>query len=111
MSNLRSLASTGVLVLALGSAGAVAADMENAKKKAGEVCQACHGMDGNSPIPENPKLAGQHPDYLAKALRDYKSGARKNPVMGAMASTLTAKDINDLAAYYASQPAVLISRY
>ena len=111
MTNLRLFASTGVVVLALGSAGALAADMDNAKKKAGEVCQACHGMDGNSPIPENPKLAGQHPDYLAKALRDYKSGARKNPVMGAMASTLTAKDINDLAAYYGSQPAVLISRY
>jgi len=111
MTNLRMVASAGALVLALGSTGAVAADMDNAKKKAGEVCQACHGMDGNSPIPENPKLAGQHPDYLAKALRDYKSGARKNPVMGAMASTLTAKDINDLAAYYGSQPAVLISRY
>ena len=111
MTNLRMIASAGALVLALGSTGAVGADMENAKKKAGEVCQACHGMDGNSPIPENPKLAGQHPDYLAKALRDYKSGARTNPVMGAMASTLTAKDINDLAAYYGSQPAVLISRY
>jgi cytochrome c553 len=111
MTNFRVLASTGALVLALGSTGAVGTDMDNAKKKAGEVCQACHGMDGNSPIPENPKLAGQHPDYLAKALRDYKSGARKNPVMGAMASTLTAKDINDLAAYYGSQPAVLISRY
>jgi cytochrome c553 len=45
-------------------------------------------------------LPASIPDYLAKALRDYKSGARKNPVMGAMASTLTAKDINDLAAYY-----------
>ena len=112
MMNLRIFASASALVmLALGSAGAVGADMENAKKKAGEVCQACHGMDGNSPIPENPKLAGQHPDYLAKALRDYKSGARKNPVMGAMASTLTAKDISDLAAYYGAQPPVLISRY
>ena len=111
MTNLRMLVFAGVLTLALGSAGAVAADMENAKKKVTEICQACHGMDGNSPIPENPKLAGQHPDYLAKALRDYKSGARKNPVMGAMASTLTTKDISDLAAYYGSQPAVLISRY
>ena len=111
MTILRLLASAGALALALGSAGAVAADMENAKKKVTEICQACHGMDGNSPIPENPKLAGQHPDYLAKALRDYKSGTRKNPVMGAMASTLTTKDIGDLAAYYGSQPAVLISRY
>jgi len=111
MTNLRLLAWAGALALALDAAGAAAADAENAKKKVTEVCQACHGMDGNSPIAENPKLAGQHPDYLAKALRDYKSGARKNPVMGAMAATLTTKDINDLAAYYGSQPAVLISRY
>ena len=111
MTNLRMLASAGALALALGAAGAAAADMENAKKKVADICQACHGMDGNSPIAENPKLAGQHPDYLAKALRDYKSGARKNPVMGAMASTLTTKDISDLAAYYGAQPAVLLSRY
>jgi len=111
MTKIRIVASIGVVLLATASAGAVAADMENAKKKVTEVCQACHGMDGNSPVAENPKLAGQHPDYLAKALRDYKSGARKNPVMGAMASTLTTKDIADLAAYFGSQPAVLISRY
>ena len=111
MTPIRNFVSIGAVLLATVSGGAVAADMENAKKKVTEVCQACHGMDGNSPVAENPKLAGQHPDYLAKALRDYKSGARKNPVMGAMASTLTAKDIADLAAYFGSQPAVLISRY
>ena len=111
MTNIRILVSAAVAAIALAATGAVAADMENAKKKVTEVCQACHGMDGNSPIAENPKLAGQHPDYLAKALRDYKSGARKNPVMGAMASTLTTKDIADLAAYFGAQPAVLISRY
>ena len=55
-----------------------AADLEAGKQKVKEVCQACHGMDGNSPIPDYPKLGGQYPDYLAKALRDYKSGARKN---------------------------------
>ena len=111
MTPIRNFVSIGAILLATVSGGTVAADMENAKKKVTEVCQACHGMDGNSPVAENPKLAGQHPDYLAKALRDYKSGARKNPVMGAMASTLTAKDIADLAAYFGSQPAVLISRY
>jgi cytochrome c553 len=111
MTNPRTIAMLVAGSLALASVGALAADTENAKKKVTEVCQACHGMDGNSPIPENPKLAGQHPDYLAKALRDYKSGARKNPVMGAMASTLTDKDIADLAAYFAAQPPVLLSRY
>ena len=51
-----------------------------------------------------PKLGGQYPDYLAKALRDYKSGARKNPIMAGFAGALTAKDIENLSAYYASQP-------
>ena len=54
-----------------------------------------------------PKLAGQYPDYLAKALRDYKSGARKNPIMAGMAAGLTQKDIDDLSEYFASLPPVL----
>ena len=58
-----------------------------------------------------PKLGGQYPDYLAKALRDYKSGARKNPIMAGFAGALTAKDIDNLAAYYASQPPVLARKY
>jgi cytochrome c553 len=111
MTKVRILAATAAVALALAGSAASAADLENAKKKVNDVCQACHGMDGNSPIPENPKLAGQNSDYLAKALRDYKTGARKNPVMGAMASTLTPKDIDDLAAYFAAQPPVLVSRY
>jgi cytochrome c553 len=97
-------------IAALLAAPAFAADLEAARKKITEVCQACHGMDGNSPIPDNPKLAGQYRDYLAKSLRDYKSGARKNPVMQGMAGTLTAQDIENIAAYYAAQPAVLESR-
>jgi cytochrome c553 len=79
--------------------------------KAKEVCQACHGLDGNSPTADYPKLAGQYPDYLAKALRDYKSGARKNPIMGGMAAALTTADIDNVSAYYASQPPVLSRKY
>ena len=75
-----------------------------------EVCQACHGMDGNSQVPDYPKLAGQNQDYLAKSLRDYKSGARKDPTMNGFAGTLTTQDIDNLAAYFSSQPAVLQSR-
>lgn len=94
------------------SATAVAApDLEAAKKKAQEVCAACHGLDGISPVADFPKLAGQYPDYLAKALRDYKSGARKNAVMAGFAQGLTQKDIDNLSAYYASQPSVLSSKY
>jgi len=101
------LLACGVAAIA---SSALAADIEAGKKKVTEVCQACHGMDGNSQIPDNPKLAGQHTDYLAKALRDYKSGARKNPIMAGFAGTLTPQDIENLAAYYNAQPAVLQSR-
>jgi len=90
---------------------ALAADMAAGQAKAKEVCQACHGLDGNSATPDYPKLAGQYPDYLAKALRDYKSGARKNPIMAGMASALTTNDIDNLSAYYASQPAALSRKY
>ena len=101
----------GVAAIAvLGANTACAADLEAAKKKVSEVCQACHGMDGNSQVPDYPKLAGQNQDYLAKALRDYKSGARKDPTMTGFAATLTPQDIDNLAAYFSSQPAVLQSR-
>ena len=85
----------------------IAADVAAGQAKAKEVCQACHGMDGNSATADYPKLAGQYPDYLAKALRDYQSGRRKNPIMAGMAAPLTPKDIDNLAAYYAAQPPVL----
>ena len=76
------------------------------------VCAACHGIDGAQPTtPEYPKLAGQYPDYLSKALRDYKSGARKNPIMAGMAAGLTEADIENLAAYFYTQPGVLASKY
>ena len=87
------------------------ADLTAGQAKAKEICQACHGLDGNSAVADYPKLGGQYPDYLAKALRDYKSGARKNPIMAGFAGALTAQDIDNLAAYYASQPAVLARQY
>lgn len=97
----------GCTMLAL-QAGA--ADLAAGQAKAKEICQACHGLDGNSATADYPKLAGQYPDYLAKALRDYQAGRRKNPIMGGMAAPLTPRDIDNLAAYYAAQPAVLAVR-
>jgi cytochrome c553 len=97
--------------LAWSGAAAMAADLAAGKAKAADVCQACHGMDGNSPLADNPKLGGQYPDYLAVALRGYKSGARKNAVMGALAGTLSNKDIDNVAAYYASQAPVVATRH
>ena len=68
-------------------------------------CAACHGTDGNSPIPANPNLAGQHAHYLYKQLTDYKSGLRKNPIMSGMAANLSDDDMRNLAAYFAQQKA------
>jgi cytochrome c553 len=100
------------MVAAVLTAGGVeAANLEAGQAKAKEVCQACHQMDGNSPVPDFPKLAGQHRDYLAKALRDYKSGARKNAIMSGFAAPLTTQDIDNLAAYYSSQPPVLVEHF
>jgi cytochrome c553 len=101
-----------VLIVALGAgADASAADPSAGKAKAAEVCQACHGLDGNSAAADFPKLGGQYPDYLAKALRDYKSGQRKNPIMAGFAKPLSTQDIDNLAAYYASQPAAVSTRH
>jgi cytochrome c553 len=99
-----------VAAAVLAAGPAAAADIAAGKKKAQEVCAACHNMDGISTIADYPKLAGQYPDYMAKTLRDYKSGARKNPIMAGMAQGLTQKDIDDVSAYYSSLPAVLATR-
>ena len=105
---MKNLLMSMALVAGVAVAGAaVAADLAAGQAKAKEVCQACHGMDGNSQTADYPKLAGQYPDYLAAALRDYKAGRRKNPIMAGMAAPLTDKDIDNVAAYYSSQPAVL----
>jgi cytochrome c553 len=80
------------------------ADMEAGRAKAKQVCAACHGEDGNKALqPDYPVLAGQHGDYLFKALRDYKSGARKNAVMQAQVQNLSRQDLKDLAEYFAAQ--------
>jgi cytochrome c553 len=106
------LLATVAALAALGAGTATAADLEAGKKKVAEVCAACHGQDGATPTaPEYPKLAGQYPDYLAKALKDYKSGLRKNAIMAGFAQTLTAKDIENVSAYFAAQPSVMSSKY
>lgn len=71
-----------------------------------QTCVACHGTNGNGPLTDNPKLAGQQRDYLEKALRDYKSGVRKNPVMAGIITAVKEEDIPVLAAFYAKQKAL-----
>lgn len=71
------------------------------------VCAACHGADGNSAISLNPKLAGQHPEYLLKQLNNFKEGKRANAVMSGMVANLTPEDMQNLAAYFSSQTQTL----
>ena len=63
----------------------------------------CHGMDGNSPIPQFPNIGGQHAKYIVRALEVYKTGTRQEPVMAAFSAALSKQDQEDLAAWYASQ--------
>jgi cytochrome c553 len=80
---------------------AYAGDAKAGRQKALQ-CQACHGLDGLSKIPDAPHLAGQVEAYLAKSLTDYKTGARKHEMMTVVVQNLDSRDIDDLAAYYAS---------
>lgn len=92
------------LTLALAAFGAQANGSIDAGKEKSKTCQACHGPDGNGiGMPQYPILAGQYEDYLRKALGDYKSGARNNPIMAGMAGALSEQDVADLAAYFAAQ--------
>ena len=90
------------IALVLGCGAAQAANPEAGKEKS-RTCAACHGADGNSVTADFPKLAGQYTDYLVKAMNDYKSGKRKNPIMGPQAAPLSQRDMEDLAAYYSHQ--------
>jgi cytochrome c553 len=80
-------------------------DLAAGAKKYEAVCASCHGADGNSAAPENPKLAGQHPEYLYKQLMEFKNGKRKNAVMQGFAATLSDEDMRNIAAWAASQKA------
>ena len=79
-----------------------AADIEAGKVKA-QACVACHGSNGNSTTPMFPVLAGQNARYIYLELKDFKEGARVNPAMSPMAAGLSKEDMQDLAAYFASQ--------
>ena len=77
-------------------------DPQAGKEKAA-VCAGCHGADGNSSIGANPRLAGQYESYLLQALKRYKSGQRKDLLMGNMVAELSLQDMKDLAAWFSGQ--------
>ena len=104
------------LLVALFAVSAVAADEKAAAKVAkpdlakgeasyGTVCAACHGADCNSMIPANPKLAQQHPEYLVKQLKEFKSGKRANAIMSGMVASLSEDDMRNIAYWLASKKA------
>jgi len=92
----------GCAVAALAAREALAAGDAAAGRRKALMCQTCHGLDGMAKIPEAPNLAGQNEVYLIKALRDYRSGARKNDMMSLVAPALKDQDIDDLAVYFSA---------
>ena len=86
----------------LASSAVMAADIEAGKAKSA-ICVACHGVGGNSVNPIWPNLAGQKEQYLAKQIKAFRDGTRKDPLMAPMVAALSDDDIANLAAYFASQ--------
>lgn len=95
------------------AANAFAAPSSDASKKPIDVkvlsatCAACHGADGNSTAAMYPRLAGQYHDYLAQALREYRSGDRQNAIMSGFAKPLNDAEIDALSRYFAAMPSKL----
>jgi len=95
------LASAVMITAVLFSGGVLAGDAAAGKAKSA-ACASCHGLNGKSSLPNNPNLAGQKEAYLIKAIKAYRDGQRKDPMMSSMVSGLSDKDIENLAAFYAS---------
>ena len=103
---LTALFSTAVVTVALAADPKPAGpkiDTAAGAKKYEAVCASCHGADGNSGSPENPKLAGQHPEFLVKQLMEFKSGKRKNAIMQGFASQLSDEDMRNISHWAAEQ--------
>ena len=92
-----------IIAQAAFTAGAYAAGNAMAGKEKSATCVACHGETGMSAVAAFPNIAGQHQDYLYHSLLGYKSGERKNAIMSSIVAALNDQDMQDLAAYYASQ--------
>ena len=99
----------GVMLSLLVMPYGFAADAEAGKARAAAVCAACHGATGISVTDAIPNLAGQKRAYLESQLRALKDGSRKNPVMNAIASQLSAEDIANVAAYFSMQPGAALT--
>lgn len=101
-----SICATALTVLSLSAHGQAAKpDLNKGAALYGQVCVACHAADGNSSIVDNPKLAQQHPEYLAKQLTEFKNGKRDNAVMKGFAASMSDEDMRNVAFWLAGQKA------
>jgi cytochrome c553 len=91
-----------VMALAVTAASPTLAGDAAAGRDKAQMCAVCHGLDGVSKNPDSPNLSGQVESYLVRSLKAYKTGERQNQQMSVIAPGLEDKDIEDLAAYYAS---------
>ncbi len=94
---------TATIGIALAAGNAYAAGDATAGESKSAACAACHGADGNSTNPDWPKIAGQHPKYTEKQLKEFKAGRRVNALMSGMVAPLSEQDMADLAAFYATK--------
>jgi len=90
-----------VFLLEASSGVCSAGDVKAGRTKA-LMCQACHGIDGLSKVPDAPNIAGQTEPYMFAQLKAFKSGARKSESMSLVATSLSDADIEDLAAYFSA---------
>jgi cytochrome c553 len=97
--------SAAAVATAATPAPAAKPDLAKGQAIATQVCAACHSADGSRGSPANPIIAGQHPEYLAKQLQEFKSGKRNNAIMKGFAATLSDDDMKNVAAFYASKSA------
>ncbi len=107
-SNLIALASVALSLSGLAHGAdpkAAKPNLAAGEAKATAVCAACHSVDGSRGLPAYPILQGQHPEYLVKQLVEFKEGKRKNAIMAGMAAPLTAEEMRDVSAFYASKKA------
>jgi len=92
---------TAVVCLLVSASAFAAGNVTTGRQKALQ-CQACHGLDGLSKLPEAPNLGGQPEPYLVKSLNDFRKGVRKNDMMSLVVQQLSDQDVADLAAFYAA---------
>jgi cytochrome c553 len=100
---LAAFAGASFATAALAQAPTAKPDLAKAQSIAKDICSACHGLDGNSPTPVNPSIAGQPAEYISRQLANFQSGIRANPVMQGMSATLKPEDMKALGIYFSQQ--------